>query len=62
VNLRFKEVANFYNFNDEYALNLSDTNDFYDAHHLTQTGVNKFNNSLLNLLNENGVLKFKNDE
>jgi len=62
VNLRFKEVANFYNFNDEYALNLSDTNDFYDAHHLTQIGVNKFNDSLLHLLNENGVLKFKNYE
>lgn len=62
INLRFKEVAAFYNFNDEYALNLNDTNDFYDAHHLTQTGVNAFNHSLLHLLYEKGDLKFKNNE
>lgn len=38
----------YYNFNNIISLN--DSVDFYDAHHLNQVGVNKFNSKLLEML------------
>lgn len=52
----------YYNFNSELNLNLNDTLDFYDNHHLNQNGVIKFNAAFLELLkkNHNDVLKKSN--
>jgi len=38
----------YYNFNE--LITLSDSVHFYDSHHLNQSGVDVFNNALLDLL------------
>ena len=40
----------YYNFNE--IIQLDDSLDFYDAHHLNQNGVNKFNAKLKEVLPE----------
>lgn len=46
----FATKGNYLNFNYIDSLNYSDAEDFYDAHHLSATGVKKFNKSLLDYL------------
>lgn len=43
--------GDYYNYNE--VLNLNDTIDFYDSHHLNQTGVNVFNKAFINFLDNN---------
>ena len=43
--------GDYYNYNE--VLNLNDTIDFYDSHHLNQTGVNIFNKAFINFLDNN---------
>ena len=39
----FLSLGSYKNYNEDKELNLSDTIDFYDEHHLNQSGVSKFN-------------------
>ena len=50
----FKSLADYYNFNN--ILMLDSTRHFYDSHHLNQDGVEIFNKSLLNILENNNYL------
>jgi len=49
----FNEHGRYYNFN--HLIELDDTEDFYDFHHLNQNGVEKFNQNLINLFKKDGV-------
>jgi len=51
----FTSKAEYYNFNN--ILNLNDTLNFYDYNHLNQTGVEIFNNKLIELLDLENKLK-----
>jgi hypothetical protein len=50
-NTQMKIYGDYYDFNSH--LKLSDTLDFYDAHHLNQNGVTIFNTAFLELLEKN---------
>ncbi|MCG9880700.1 MAG: hypothetical protein MH472_08895 [Bacteroidia bacterium] len=56
IESKFKYVGQFYNFNNDHYLMLDEKYDFYDLHHLTQTGVKKFNNRLMEVIEELGIL------
>ena len=55
VDKLLSSYALYYNFNGK--VNLDDQKDFYDNHHLTQSGVEKFNKVLIETLMEEGYLK-----
>ena len=48
ANLIFNNSSEYYNFNT--LLNLEDSLHFYDSHHLNQTGVERFNTKLIEIL------------
>ena len=50
----YRSLGTYYNFND--LLDLSDHDHFYDSHHLNQSGVEIFNQELIDLLKANGIL------
>ena len=45
----------YYNFNE--ILNLKDSRDFYESHHLNQNGVEKFDRALIERFRTDGILK-----
>lgn len=45
----------YINFNEQPDLNLIDSLDFYDRHHLNQNGVEKFDNYLIELFDNKGI-------
>jgi hypothetical protein len=55
VDRRLRSIGNYVNFN--YVLSLHYGEDLYDLHHLRQTGVEKFNHQLIELLREKDYLK-----
>jgi hypothetical protein len=57
INEKFNHIGTFINFNALNNFQLSDSVDFYDDHHLTQTGVNKFNWYLIRELEYKEYLK-----
>ncbi len=52
-NKEISSYGTYYNFNSSSKLNLNDTLDFYDNHHLNQNGVTAFNAAFLKVLKEN---------
>jgi len=54
VDSRFDEVGNYINFNRILTLHYKE--DLYDLHHLKQSGVEKFNMKLIQLIREKGYL------
>jgi len=51
----FKKFGEYYNFNN--LISLSDEYDFSDSHHLSQTGVNKFNRYLIETFIKEGIIQ-----
>lgn len=51
----FKKFGKYYNFNN--LISLSDEYDFSDSHHLSQTGVNKFNQYLIDKLIKEEIIQ-----
>ncbi|PRB02660.1 hypothetical protein CQ046_12295 [Chryseobacterium sp. MYb7] len=54
---KMKSYSEYYNFNE--IMNLNDSLDFYDAHHLNQNGVRIFNKKLIEILNDKQIIKSK---
>ena len=52
----FNKIGTFLNCNDIPEIKLSDSLDFYDFHHLTQSGVVKFNTHLIKILEERKII------
>jgi hypothetical protein len=57
IDAYFRQFGDYYNFNE--LISLSDQEHFYDDHHLNQSGVEIFNQALLEILDADGFFNFK---
>ncbi len=55
ISERFKVVGDYIDFNDLMKLRYKE--DLYDRHHLYQSGVDKFNKSLINIIKQKGFIR-----
>lgn len=55
VDIRFNDLGNYLNFNELITIHYGE--DLYDLHHLNQSGVEKFNLLLIQMIKEGGFVK-----